>query len=48
MRESLPMSDGDDRLMPQFNGIMFIEDDDELESENEYEKYVLSFFIYLQ
>ena len=42
MRESLPMSlgntDNDYRLNCQFNGIMLIDDDDELESENEYEK----------
>ncbi len=42
MRESLPTSlentDSDYRLNGQFSGIMLIDDDDELESENEYEK----------
>jgi hypothetical protein len=48
MRDSLPISlgntDSDFRLNCQFSGIMLIDDDDELENENEYEKYV-SFFV---
>lgn len=38
MRDALPISLGNIDQDYRSNGIMFIDDDDELESENEYEK----------